>query len=88
MPLLPAVLSLCNVGAAKCAGIDLLILHRANDADLIVASANFAVRVDDGMNVQLRRRRLSRKLTQALCQLLLQSIVDLVLGTEEDNSSL
>lgn len=51
--------------------VQLAVLHARDDAYLVVLAALVAPGVDDGVNVQARRRRLARQLPEPLHQLLL-----------------
>lgn len=86
MPLV--LLGLLPVGPDVLAVVELLGLLGRDGADLVVAAAVLARRVDDGVDVQLRGRRLARQLAQPLDQLLLQVVVDVVLLAEEDDAPL
>jgi hypothetical protein len=68
--------------------IDLLCLHGRNDTDLIILTAQLTARIGDGVDMKLRCRRLSRKLTQPLCKLFLKIIRELLLGSEENDTAL
>ena len=67
--------------------IQLAVLHRRDDADLIVLAATVPRGVDDGVDMQARRRGLARELAEPLHQLLLQIVGDVVLLTEEDDAA-
>ncbi len=64
--------------------VQLAVLHGRDDADFVVPAAAVAPRVDDGVDVQARRRGLARELAESLHQLLLQVVCDVVLLSEED----
>lgn len=69
------------------APVELAVLHRRDDADLVVLAAAVARGVDDGVDVQARRRRLARQLAEPLHELLLQVVGDVVLLAEEDHAA-
>ncbi len=68
--------------------VELAVLDRANGADLRVVAAQLALRVEDGVDVQARRRRPARQLAQPEDERLLQLIGQVVLGAEEDDAAL
>ena len=55
--------------------VELLGLARTNDADLVISSAVVPARVDDGMNMQLRRDWFSGKLAKTLREFLLEGVI-------------
>ena len=87
MPTLLAAL-LLRARVQEGAFVDLLGLHRADDADLVVGAAVLAVGIDHGVDVQCRRAGLAGELAEALGQLFLEVVVERVLGAEEYNAAL
>lgn len=65
----------------------LLRVRGRNDADLIVLVVSTSSIVDR-VNVKLRRRRLAGKLSESLHKFLLEVVVDVVLLSEEHNTTL
>lgn len=68
--------------------VDLLGLDGRDDADLVVLAAELAAGIADGVDVQARGRRLARQLAEAVDELLLQVVGQVVLGAEEDDAAL
>lgn len=66
----------------------LLMLDRADGANLGVAAAELALRIEKGMNVQTGRLRSSSQLAESEDQFLLQIIGEVILCSEEDDSPL
>lgn len=85
-PALCTLLAVCKV--QQFVLVDLLCLFRADDADLIVTSAETAASVNHRVDVQLRSLWLARELTQTLYELLLEIVGDVILLAEEDNTAL
>ena len=87
MPPVPATL-LLGPRIQRRALVYLLRLQRADDADLIVRSAMLPARVRHRVDVQFRGARLAGQLTEALSELFLETVVQAVLGAEEDDAAL
>ncbi len=68
--------------------VDLLGLDGRDDADLVVLAAELAAGVADGVDVQARGGGLARELAEAVDELLLQVVGQVVLGAEEDDAAL
>ena len=68
--------------------IVLVVLHGADGADLRILAAQVPIRVEHGVDVQTRRRRATGELAETQDELLLQVVCEVVLGTEEDYTSL
>lgn len=90
MPLVPATLAVLSAAeeALEAVGIQLLRLLRRDDADLVVLCAVLASRVADRVDMQARRCRLARQLTQSVDELLLQVVCQVVLLAEEYHTAL
>lgn len=54
--------------------VELLVLDRADGADLGVVAAQLALRVEDGVDVKARGRRSARQLAQPQDELLLEVV--------------
>jgi hypothetical protein len=65
-----------------------LVLLGADGADLKIITTQVSLGVEQWVNVQTRRGRASRDLAKLQYELLLQLIGHVVLGTEEDDTSL
>ena len=83
---LRALLAVCKI--QELVLVDLLGLLGADDTNLVVTATKTTTGVDHGVYVQLRGLWLPRKLTQALDELLLEIIVNIILLAEEDDSTL
>jgi hypothetical protein len=83
-----ALLLLAGEEVGEAALVHLARLLGADNADLVVAAAEPAARVADRVDVQPRRRGLARERAQALRQLLLQLVGQVVLRAEEDDAAL
>ena len=68
--------------------VELLELAITYDADLVIPYAVIIARINDRMDMQLGRRWLARKLTQALGELFLEGVIQSVLSTEKDDTTL
>jgi hypothetical protein len=68
--------------------VELLGLLRRDDADLVVTAAVLTGGIADGVDVQARGLGLAGKLAEAVYELLLQVIGQVVLRPEEDNAAL
>jgi hypothetical protein len=68
--------------------VECLVLHRADGADLRVAAAELALRVEQRVDVQARGRGLAGQRAEALDELLLQVVGQAVLRAEEDDAAL
>jgi hypothetical protein len=66
----------------------LLVLDRADGADLGVVAAEFPLRVEQGVDVQTGCRGAPGELAETQDQRLLQLVGEAVLGTEEDDAAL
>lgn len=66
----------------------LLMLDGADGANLGVAAAEFALRIEKRMNVQTGRLRSSSQLAESEDQFLLQIVGEVILCSEEDDSPL
>jgi hypothetical protein len=69
-------------------GVELFVLDGADGADLRIVATQLAFRVENGMDVQPRRRRPAGKLTKPKNQLLLQLVGQVILSPEEDDAAL
>jgi hypothetical protein len=83
---LRALLAVCKI--QELVLVDLLGLLRADDTNLIVTATKATTGVDHGVDMQFRGFWFARKFTQALDELLLKVIVDVILLAEEDYSTL
>lgn len=68
--------------------VELLVLDRADRADLGVVAAAFALRVQQRVDVQSRGGGTTSQLSEADDELLLQFVGEVVLGAEEDDAAL
>jgi hypothetical protein len=84
----PAFFAALFLVAPEALSVQRFGLFRTNDRDLVVFAAESATTVGHGVNVQLRRGGLARKLAQALRKLFLELVVQIVLFAEEDYSTL
>ena len=87
MPALFAAL-LLPARVQECAFVDLLGLHRADDANFVIGAAVLPASIDDWMYMQRRGARLAGELAEALGQLFLEIIIERVLGAEENDAAL
>jgi hypothetical protein len=67
--------------------VELLVLLRRDDADVVVLAAQATAAVGDRVDVQLGGGGLARELTKALDELLLEVVVEVILLAEEDHTS-
>lgn len=84
----PALLAALLLVSGKAFGIQILGLLRADHRDLIIFAAKGATTVGDGMNMKLGSSGFAGELAQALCQFLLEIIVEVILFAEEDDATL
>lgn len=56
--------------------------------DFVVANTELGSIVEDGVDVEGRVAGFARELTEAVDEMLLQIVCQVVLGTEEDNAAL
>lgn len=68
--------------------VELVMLDGADGADLGIAATELTLRVEDGVDMQARRLRPASEFAESENQFLLQIIGEIVLRTEEDNTSL
>lgn len=85
MPL--ALLALLLVSLQDAREVQLLGRHRRYDADLVII-VQLTTRIVDRVDVQLGGGGLARELAEALDELLLEVIGDVVLLAEEDDAAL
>ncbi len=90
VPLVPAALAelAAGEGVLEAIRVELLGLLGGDDADLVVLAAMVASGVADGVDVQTRGGGLARQLAQTVDELLLQVVGHIVLGAEEDDTTL
>jgi hypothetical protein len=84
----PAFFAALFLVTSEALGVQRLGLFRADHGNLVVFTAESATAVGDWVNVQLGSGGLARKLAQALRELFLELVVQVVLFTEEDHSTL
>lgn len=69
-------------------GVELLVLDRADGADLGVTPPQLALGVENGVDVKPRRSRPPRQFTKTQDKLLLEIVGQAILGAEENDATL
>lgn len=69
-------------------GIELLVLDRADGADLGIVATQLAFRIEDWVNMEPRSGRAPRQFTETQNKLLLLLVGQAILSTEEDDAAL
>lgn len=67
--------------------VELIMLNGADGADFRITATKFSLRIENGMNVQTRGLRAASELAEFEDQFLLQIVGEVVLCSEEDDTS-